>query len=227
MTQFRMMDAVDIAPLDELLLEDAGLGRIPYGQRIRPIEATRLRAIPRIALTQWCQARARYNVPSAELIIWLKEFIGGRPAIEIGAGMGDLGRLLGIHMTDSAVQAENPAIRAYYELLRVPPINPPPDVERIEALEAVKKHRPRVVIGAWITQLYESGDEGPPPVGSSVTGVDELAIMPYVEAYVHIGNAVVHKDKRILQKPHEEHRFPFLFSRAFQPEGNVIWVWSQ
>ncbi len=47
-------------------------------------------------LRGWCHYRARYGIPTLELIQWLKEKIAGRTALEIGAGMGDLGHLLSI-----------------------------------------------------------------------------------------------------------------------------------
>src|SRR5271170_675184 len=69
--------------------------------------------IDRIALKLFCHATGRYGLPTIELVEYLKELIGGRSAIEIGAGNGDLGRHLGIPMTDSRLQ-EDPVIRERY-----------------------------------------------------------------------------------------------------------------
>lgn len=216
----------DPAPLDDLLLEDHGLGRIPYGQRIRAIGASELAKVPNVRLRVWCHNRARYLVPTKELVDWLDDLIGGRPALEIGAGMGDLGRLLFIRMTDSAVQT-TPDMRLYYELLGQPITEPPPDVERLEANEAVAKYRPRVVVGAWITQRYQPGDERPPKVESSVYGVDEVKLLSQIDTYIHIGNMAVHRQKRIFQQQHQTHRLPFLFTRAGDPSQNVVHVWNR
>jgi hypothetical protein len=205
--------------LDALLLDAEG--------RLKPLEASVLRQIRQPVLSTWCQMRGRYHVPSVETIHWLSEKIAGRRAIEIGAGAGDLGRLLHIPMTDSYIQMESPEILLYYATLGVPPTKPPADVERLEALEAVKKYAPEVVVGAWITQLYRKGDEGPPFVGSSIYGVNELELRNEVETYIHIGHAKTHHQKRALRFKHKEYRLPFLFSRQMDPAGNVIYVWSR
>jgi hypothetical protein len=47
---------------------------------------------------------------TVELVAWLHDRIAGRKAIEIGAGMGDLGYHLGIPQTDSYAQIEDPAM---------------------------------------------------------------------------------------------------------------------
>lgn len=53
----------------------------------------------------------------------------------------------------------------------------------------------------------------PKKIGSSVYGVDELAMLPKIETYINIGNDVTHGDKRILKFPHETFRFPWLITR--------------
>jgi hypothetical protein len=82
----------------------------------------RVRALPAAAFDVdpydrfvWCAARARYGLPTVELVERLREMIGGRRALEVGAGQGDLGRLLGIPMTDSAQQT-TAEMRAYYQM---------------------------------------------------------------------------------------------------------------
>lgn len=216
----------DPEPLDALLLEHEALGP-PYPQRIRRIAAKELERVSHVRLRVWCHQRSRYLVPTAELVDWLEALIGGRPALEIGAGMGDLGRLLGIRMTDSAVQVTDPEMILYYALSSQPPTNPPPDVERLEAVAAVEKYRPRVVIASWVTQLYQPGDERPPVVGSSIHGVDERKILSMVETYVHIGNLAVHHQKRIFDQSHQTFRPSFLFSRGTDSAANVIHVWNR
>lgn len=219
METHHLVERFDLGPIDELLLDSNG--------RLKAVPASDLRQIPQVELSVWCQQRGRYTVPSLDLIHWLRERIDGREALEIGAGAGDLGHLLGIRMTDSYVQLESPDLIIYYGMLGVPPTDPPPDVEKLEALEAVKKYRPQVVIGAWITQIYRYGDEGPPPIGSSIYGIDELKIWPLVETYIHIGHKKVHKDKRLLRFKHREYRPPGVFSKQMDPTGNVVWEWSR
>lgn len=139
--------------------------------------------------------------------------------------MGDLGSLLGIPMTDSYSQT-TPEMRMYYASLGQPIISPPPSVEKLDALEAVKKYKPEVVVAAWVTQLFQDGDTEE-KIGSSVYGVDELRILDCCQTYIFIGNAQVHKDKRILKKPHETHKAYYLLSRSLHAQENVIWVWSK
>lgn len=217
--QVRVIPKPDLAPLDRLLLDGEG--------RMRAISQMELATIPQLELSAWCHIHGRYHVPSREMVAWLKEQIADREALEIGAGAGDLGRLLGIRMTDSYVQAESLDIQLYYEALGVAPTSPAPDVERLEALAAVEKYQPEVVVGAWITQLYQKGDEGPPFIGSSIYGVDELKIRTKVKKYIHIGHTDLHHRKRLLRFRYKSYRLPFLFSRGFDPSGNVVHVWSR
>jgi hypothetical protein len=145
------MSPIDsIADLDAMLLGTDG--------RMRLRHAAELVRIPTQSLALWCHVRARYGVPSVELVTVLRAIIGDQPALEIGAGMGDLGFHLGIRMTDSALQVTRPEVRLYYGLLGQPTIDPPSDVERIDANEAVKKYRPKVVIASWVTQLGTAAD---------------------------------------------------------------------
>jgi hypothetical protein len=209
----------DPALLDALLLD--------ADERLRLLPASELGKIPQPSLSYWCQIRGRYHIPSIETVEWVKEKIGGRTAIEIGAGAGDFGRLLGIPMTDSYVQVESPDILLYYAALGLPPTKPPADVERLEALAAIQKYEPEVVVAAWVTQLYRKGDEGPPHIGSSLYGVNELELRNQVHTYIHVGHVNAHHQKRLLRFKHKEYRLPFVFSRGWDSTGNVVYVWSK
>lgn len=207
-----------ISRLDELLLDGDG--------RMRALPAAELLAIPEIDLRCWANLRARYVLPTAELVQWLKDRIAGRRAIEIGAGMGDLGRLVGIKMTDSAVQVEQRELLLYYRTMHQTPTDPPSDVVRCEALDAIRRCRPQVVVGAFITQKYRDGDSEA-SIGSSVYGVDEGKLLAHVGEYIHIGATSVHHGKRILKRAHEEMSFPWLVSRVREQSTNRIWIWSR
>jgi len=159
------------------------------------------------------------------LIGWLREQIGGRQAIEICAGQGTIGRSLGIVATDSYIQTD-PGMMAYYRLLGQHPISPPPDVYKFEANEAVDHFKPQVVVAAYSTQKYIPGDEGPPKIGSSLYGVDELTMLPKIETYINIGNDMTHGDKRLRRQPHDFFRFEWLFTRSSEPQGNHIIIWN-
>lgn len=203
--------------LDSLLISD-GLQVLP---------ASTLAAIPKLHLSLWGNKRGVYCFPSTELIEWLREQVAGRSAIEICSGTGVIGRALGITSTDSYIQT-TPEMVALYAIYNQQPIFPPQDVLKFEANEAVDHFKPDVVLGSYITQKYQSGDEDVvPKIGSSVYGVDELALLPKVKTYIAIGNKTSHGDKRICKFPHKTYQFPWLFTRAIKPEENEISVWNQ
>jgi hypothetical protein len=105
-------------------------------------------------LRLWCHHNARYGLPTTETVAWLREFIGGRSAVEIGAGHGDLARHLGVPATDNKCQ-EFPDVRLLYRAQGQPTIAYPAWVEKIDALDAVLEQRPQVVVGSWVTQWID------------------------------------------------------------------------
>lgn len=176
----------------------------------------------------WCHRHAFYGLPTDELVGWLRERIGKRTAIEIGAGNGALGRALGIPTTDSFVQQDNPEVVALYRMTEQPLIQYGADVEKLEAVDAVRKYRPQVVIGSWITE-YVSPLEDPGPGGGSIYGVRENEILDHegVEAYILVGNLSVHGKKRIRSRRHEVVHAPWIRSRSSRPDQNCIIVWGR
>lgn len=179
----------------------------------------------RTALREWCALRGRYTLVTTELVEWLRERIRGRRAIEVGSGMGDLGYHLDIPMTDSWIQAE-PEMQLYYRLTTgQAAIIPPACVEKLTAEVAIARYKPQVVVASWLTQKYQLGDEGPPPVGSCVYGPDMELLADLAGEFILIGNATTHKDLRLLKRPHEEFQYPWIVSRAAVPEHGRIWVW--
>jgi len=180
--------------------------------------------IPRESLRLWCHKNARYGLPTAELVDWLKEFINGRSAIEIGCGAGDLAHFLGIPATDSKIQAE-PAVAALYRGMGQPPVVYPDWVEKIEAVEAVRKYKPQVVVAQWVTHWIDP-NLPPPPGGGCMFGPKEDEILAEGVTYVMIGNRRIHGAKPILKYGHKEFQFPFIRSRASFPEDDIIYVWE-
>jgi len=207
----------DVSYMDELLFDSNGM--------LRPVKASDLAALKATHLMLWGNKNGVYTYPTFELIDWIKEKIGGRGAIEICSGSGVMGRAIGIPMTDSYVQTE-PAMMAYYLAMNQKPIFPANDVQKFEANEAVDYFKPDVVMGCYVTQKYLPGDEGPPAIGSSWYGVDELAMLPKIQTYINVGNHSTHKDKRIRKFPHQVYKFPWLFTRSGSPEQNEIVVWE-
>lgn len=203
--------------MDEFLLDERGLPRA--------LPSAYLESFGTYALRLWAHVRGVYQFPTTELIEWLREEIGGESAIEIAAGTGSIGRALGIRITDSRMQENNPVAVAYYRAAGQPTIKYPDDVEAHEAWDAVRRFKPHTVIGAWVTQLYREGDRG-----GNMFGVNEERILDRVQRYILIGNLGVHRDqegKRILARPHRELTFPWLVSRAARPELDRIFVWEK
>jgi len=181
--------------------------------------------IDRNSLKVWCHHNGRYGLPTVELIAYLRQGIGRRRAIEIGAGHGDLAYHLGIPATDNWCQTF-PEVKMYYELTGQPVIKYPDRVEKLDAKAAITKYQPEVVIGSWVTQWCDPND--PSQIGKgNMYGIDEEGIVAAGISYIVIGNIAVHGDKRILKLPHEELSFPFLKSRASKPGLNRIWIWSR
>jgi hypothetical protein len=215
----------EMAALDESLL-------LPNG-RMRMMPASELLAHGRETLLVWCILRARYQLVTTELVMWLAVQIGRRRALEIGAGQGDLGYHLGIRQTDLGRQTEAFEAAGYHDnpvFHEQVPTVPPPDVERIDAETAVQKYEPAVVIGAWITER----DHNPENVGHTTvamsrlgTGVEEIRVVRSVETYIHVGNDIIHAAKRIYRLKHRHVRFDWLVSRAFDQTKNSIRVWER
>jgi len=196
--------------LDALLLDEY--------QRLRVLPASEYARIPRDELRTWCHFRAVYQLPSQELVDWMRERIGSRSALEVGAGRGWLGRALGVRMTDNHCQSWAD-VRAYYEAMQQPTIPYGSDVEAVDALDAVARYTPQVVFGCWVTQKSSQ------PGGGSVYGLEEAAMLQRVEEYIVVGNDRIHGTKDIMARPHETVRAPWIISRAQQPELNAIYVW--
>jgi hypothetical protein len=204
---------VDITPLDELMFRSDGLLNI--------VPSKRLKEFPHSTLQMWCVKRAVYQYPTEELIDFLRQQIAGRRAIEVCAGNGAIGRALGIPMTDSYMQLI-PAIRAYYKALKQAVIAPPPDVQKFTANEAVKHFKPEVVIGAWVTELYQEGKSD-----GSEFGVDEMEILKSVKTYIHVGNDKSHGYKQSMRESHQHNRFDWLVSRGQDQAKNHLALWNK
>jgi hypothetical protein len=172
----------------------------------------------------WCHRYARYNLPTTELILWLREKIANRKTIEIGAGAGDLAYHLGIPATDNRMQ-ERPEIKFHYTMTGQPVIHYPDFVQNLDAVDAVTQHQPDVVVAAWVTQWIDP-NLPPPPTGGNAWGVKEDKIVETGCTYILIGNQKVHGDKKIMALPHEEYALPFLRSRATYHQLNRVWIWN-
>lgn len=165
--------------------------------------------------------RGFYGLPTLELVEYLRERIGNRSVLEIGAGAGVLSQALGIRGTDNW-QQNDPAIRAYYALLRQPTVPYHASVEKLTADQAVAKYEPQVVVACWVTHRYDPARH---EAGGNEDGVDEESIIANCEEYIVIGNEKVHADKSIWSLPHEKFEPPWLYSRAGNGSKDFIAVW--
>jgi len=202
----------DPIPLDRQLLDGNG--------RLRLLSADELRAIDPLTLRMWCCVRARYLLPTLELVAWLRAVINGEKAIEVAAGMGDLGYHLGIPMSDSYAQ-QAPDMVQKYALIGNAPTAPPADVERLDAEAAVRRYKPKIVIAAWLTHKYQPGD-----ANGFEHGANEKYIVDRA-TYIFIGNQRVHGAKRILQLDHASYFLPWIVSRSSEPKRDVVYIWRK
>lgn len=200
--------------LDSALLD-------PTTNRIKLLPTSVYSEIDRTQLRIWCHYRARYLLPTIELIDWLEDRIDGRRAIEIGAGNGDLGYHLQILATDNGCQQYENVKLAYARLGQIP-TKPPFDVKRVDAIQAIHDYQPEVAIGAWITDKFVDGS-----VEGSVYSPDGYQIIQNVE-YIRIGTEKIHGRSKILEFPHETIKPLGLVSRTIaSPPDDVIHIWKK
>lgn len=164
---------------------------------------------------------ATYVIPTSELIETLKHLIGDNPTIEIGAGNGWIGRALGIPLTDSFQQRDDPETVMMYTLMRQPLIQYPDDIIKMEALEAVEHFHPHTVLGAYITHRWEYGMSN-----GNMHGVDFKALLSKVRRLILVGNLNTHADNPLMYYKHQEIQLPGLITRSEDPSSNRIFIWE-
>jgi hypothetical protein len=86
------------------------------------------------------QARGVYCFYSRALVREMAALVAGRPCLEVAAGDGTLSRFLA---------AEGVAVTATDDASWSHVVEVPPEVERVEAREALRRHAPRAVICSW------------------------------------------------------------------------------
>lgn len=177
-------------------------------------------------LCAFCLMNGLYCLPTFELLDIINDLIAEvsptRSAIEIGSGNGVLGRGLGVPCTDNLMQTF-PEVMAIYAGIAQPVVKYGEHVEKLAALDAVKRYVPDVVVAAWVTHLFDPLDA---KRGGNMYGVDELAMLKRIKRYVFVGNMTTHELKPLLNVPHREIRGDFLFSRGRVAEDNVLLVWE-
>ncbi|VGQ11506.1 hypothetical protein SB5439_04959 [Klebsiella variicola] len=186
-TGMRVMPAGTVAPeLPEAFDETGTLKAMP---------ATYWQEKTRTDRMLFGHKNALYAFPTIEGIEHINSLIGDRSAIEIGAGNGAFCKALGIPGTDSYQQA-HPHYAMLYKLQGQPTINYGAHVRRMDALQAVKFHKPKIVIAAWVTHKYDPLRHAN---GGNEAGVDEHALLRKVDEYIFIGNSNIHQTKLIFE----------------------------
>lgn len=164
-----------------------------------------------------------YGFPTLELAARLRQLIGSRRAIEIGAGHGQLAKTLGIIATDNRMQ-ERDDVKSIYEALGQPVVRYGSNVLKADARQAVRQFRPQVVVAQWVTHKFDSTR---PEAGGNMFGVDEEKIIKSVDAYIFIGNEHVHAPKPIWRLPHRIEFPNYIFSRAMNGSRDFIAIWGK
>lgn len=214
MSPAQILQKLDITELENLVFKN-GL--------IKPVPAADLNRIGQQRISLFCHKHAVYQMPTTELIDFLKaEMIG--TTIEVGAGNGCIGRALGITMTDNYSQTWH-GIKEYYRVLKQPTISYGHDVEQMDGNEAVIKYGPQTVIGCWVTQRFQSYmTEG--KANACVYGPEEELFFQHgVKKYIMVGNELSHGDKEIFKKRKVRKVNPgWLYSRSMDAQKNVIYI---
>jgi hypothetical protein len=212
-----LQNNVDTSDLDRTMLDEHG------GPKVVP--AAVWRSIPGPQLRLWCHRHGFYGLPTTELVAWLRRQIDGRRALEIGAGNGSLGRALGIDAVDNHSQTW-PAVALHYASLGQPVVRYGPNVEREDALEAVRRRRPQVVIGQWVTQ-YADPLLSPPPGGGAPYGIREIDLIAEVETYIVVGNLAIHGRKNVCVIDHAQITPGWVVSRSATSALDCLLGWGE
>jgi len=159
-----------------------------------------------------------YVLPTKELIEKLRELIQDFKTIEIGAGSGNIGRNLGIRMTDSYLQ-ERKDIKLYYEACGQPVIKYHKDVWKADAMTAVRILKPECVLGCYVTHYSQSGP------GNS-WGVEFEKLLAKIRRLILVGNDHIHSDNPIMNIPHNTLRIPGMITRNEDRQADAIYVWN-
>ncbi len=203
------------------LKNDPAIGALDANGRLKVLPAEYWAQFSQNEMLNFGVSHGIYCIPTVELVAWLREEIEGEPAIEIGSGNGVLAEAVGIPATDSMIQSD-PQMRDLYSAADQAVVTYGPNVEKLEAEDAVLAHKPQAVSAAWVTHRYLTHE---PWRGGSIYGVREERIVRAAR-YVFVGNARVHKHKPLLKLPHKVYRYSWLISRVTDAP-NFIGVWKK
>lgn len=208
-------DAASVRDISSLLLDNNG--------RLRVIPAQVLEDTTAQERLLFGVRHGLYSFPTEELCEFLRARIRGKTTIEIGAGHGALAGTLSIPATDNR-QQEEAEFKAHYRQIRQPTVPYGEDVEKLDAISAVQRYKPSVVIACWVMHLF---DPDRPDAGGSMFGVDEEKVIASCDEYIFVGNEKVHAHKPIWGIPHEKLTPSWLYSRAVNGSRDFIAIWRR
>lgn len=215
MSYFTTMKNEDIKYLNKILLDE--------NNQLKILPANIYHNINPIHLKLFAHNYGIYSFPTIELAEWLMNTFDLIDCLEIGAGNGALAEYLGIRATDSKMH-EKDEIQLLYSIMKQPLTTYGDNVEKLDAIEAIKKYQPKTVLAQWVTHKYNAKE---PFREGNMYGVQEEDIINNVDTYIHVGNENVHSLKPILEKPHLRIKEDWIISRARFPEQNIIYIWSK
>lgn len=208
----------DISALEEACVDPQG--------RIRVMPYSFYQRFSKNDIGLFCVKYGVYVLPTEELISFLKEEMGFLRTIEIGAGNGSVGRALGIRMFDSFIQRDDPGARAYVRLIRQEPVIYGADVNKVEAVDAVRKYKPECVLGCFVTHknwdVKAMGD-----IKGMLVAEEKILKAKSVKKYIVCGNLKVHANKPLLDLPHRTVELEGYVTRSQSPELNRIFIWEK
>lgn len=189
---------------------------------IRELPASEWRKFEWDSVVKFMHNYPVYVLPTTELLDVLDNLTADyEKTIEIGAGTGSIGRLLGIKMTDSHLQADK-KVQLLYALQGQPVIKYPPDVVKLDALTACRRFKPDCVLGCYVTHLWREGMSS-----GNMYGVDFERLLPQLKRLILVGNLRTHADNPIMGIDHMElDLHGDLITRSDEPELNRVFVWD-
>jgi hypothetical protein len=161
-----------------------------------------------------------FQFPTEELIAFLKQEMGPQ-ALEIAAGGGHIGKYLpGVIQTDSKLH-DKEDVQDIYRVTGQNHIKYPAFVEKLEAMEAIRKYKPDVILGSWTVEKEVSP-----------FGINEQEVINNCKRYFLIGNEATHEHKSIIKsfsgnaQRMMKIKAPWLVSKAAVPAENCLYIFA-
>ena len=212
------VDPNTILAITKMITDDNGY--------IKPVPYDAVKDAGKDNLNIVMQTLGLYTFPLCELVEFLRgEIDDDNPdfapdAIEICAGTGWIGRNLDIPITDSCLQNRKD-VKEMYINNGCMPITYPDDIEKLDAISAIKKYEPEFVIGSYITRKWGLGSRK----DGNIYGVDTGWVVNNCHRFYMIGNENVHHGDPIFKRTHKTYTFPWLITRGDCSKAR-IWVWE-